>query len=130
MHAKLKSVKTEMRRRMHHPIPEQGRWLARVLQGHYNYYAVPDNSEAMRGFRRRVIRLWLRRYASQPERPDYLGADAASTPDGYPNLGSCTPGPTDALTPAPKGGAQCVDAHAGIRAGGRRQRRSLPVRPA
>ena len=41
MRAKLKSVKTEMRRRMHHPIPEQGRWLARVLQGHYNYYAVP-----------------------------------------------------------------------------------------
>jgi RNA-directed DNA polymerase len=59
MRSKLKSVKTEMRRRMHHPIPEQGRWLARVLQGHYNYYAVPDNSEALHGFRRRLIRLWL-----------------------------------------------------------------------
>ena len=58
MQAKLKSVKTEMRRRMHHPIPEQSRWLASVLQGHYNYYAVPDNSEAMRGFRRRVIWHW------------------------------------------------------------------------
>jgi group II intron reverse transcriptase/maturase len=58
MRAKLKSVKTEMRRRMHHPIPQQGRWLARVLQGHYNYYAVPDNSEALRGFRERVIRHW------------------------------------------------------------------------
>src|SRR5664279_679905 len=58
MQAKLKSVKTEMRRRMHHPIPDQGRWLARVLEGHYNYYAVPDNSEAMRGFRRRVIWHW------------------------------------------------------------------------
>jgi RNA-directed DNA polymerase len=33
MRSKLKSVKTEMRRRMHHPIPEQARWLARVLQG-------------------------------------------------------------------------------------------------
>ena len=41
MRAKLKSVKTEMRRRMHHPIPEQGRWLASVLGGHYRYYAVP-----------------------------------------------------------------------------------------
>jgi group II intron reverse transcriptase/maturase len=58
MHAKLKSVKTEMRRRMHHPIPDQGRWLARVLQGHYNYYAVPDNSQALRGFRERVIWHW------------------------------------------------------------------------
>jgi RNA-directed DNA polymerase len=58
MQAKLKSVKTEMRIRMHHSIPEQGHWLARVLQGHYNYYAVPDNSEALRGFRRRVIWHW------------------------------------------------------------------------
>jgi RNA-directed DNA polymerase len=70
MRAKLKSVKTEMRRRMHHPIPEQGRWLARVLQGHYNYYAVPNNSEALHGFRRRVIRLWLQalRRRSQKDR--------------------------------------------------------------
>ena len=58
MRSKLKAVKTEMRRRMHLPIPEQGRWLASVLQGHYNYYAVPDNSEALRGFRRRVIHHW------------------------------------------------------------------------
>ena len=58
MRAKLKSVKTEMRRRMHHPIPEQGRWLARVLAGHYNYYAVPDNSGAIRAFRFRVIWHW------------------------------------------------------------------------
>ncbi len=58
MQAKLKSVKAEMRRRMHDPIPEQGRWLASVLEGHYNYYAVPDNSVAMRGFRRRVIWHW------------------------------------------------------------------------
>jgi len=58
MRAKLKAVKTEMRRRMHHPIPDQGRWLARVLQGHYNYYAVPDNSEALRCFQRQVLRHW------------------------------------------------------------------------
>ena len=58
MRAKLHAVKAELRRRMHHPIPEQGRWLARVLAGHYNYYAVPDNSEALRAFRFRVIWHW------------------------------------------------------------------------
>jgi RNA-directed DNA polymerase len=58
MRAKLKSVKAEMRRRMHLPIPEQGDWLASVLQGHYRYYAVPDNSEALHAFREAVIRLW------------------------------------------------------------------------
>jgi RNA-directed DNA polymerase len=70
MRSKLKSVKAEMRRRMHHPIPEQGRWLARVLQGHYNYYAVPDNSEALHAFRQQVIRCWQQtlRRRSQKDR--------------------------------------------------------------
>jgi len=44
---------------MHLPIPEQGEWLARVLRGHLVYYAVPDNSEALRAFREKVIRHWL-----------------------------------------------------------------------
>jgi len=124
MHAKLKSVKTEMRRRMHHPIPEQGRWLARVLQGHYNYYAVPDNSEALHGFRRRVIRLWLQALRRRSQKDRLTWGRMLRLQD--PNPASFTPGPTDASTPAPKGGAQCVDAHAGICAGGRRKRRSLP----
>jgi len=58
MRAKLHAVKTEMRRRMHRPIPEQGRWLASVLAGHYRYYAVPDNSEALGAFRHWVVRHW------------------------------------------------------------------------
>ena len=68
MRAKLRAVKTEMRRRMHHPIPEQGRWLASVLRGHYHYYAVPDNSEALRGFQRRVIRHWRRALARRSQK--------------------------------------------------------------
>jgi RNA-directed DNA polymerase len=68
MRAKLKSVKTEMRKRMHLPIPEQGRWLARVLQGHFNYYAVPDNSEALRGFREAVTRLWRKALARRSQK--------------------------------------------------------------
>jgi len=81
MRSKLKSVKAEMRKRMHLPIPEQGRWLARVLEGHYNYYAVPDNSEAMRGFREQAIRHWhqtLRRRSQKDQitwkRTRYLAA--------------------------------------------------------
>lgn len=60
MRAKLKSVKTEMRRRRHQPIPEQGAWLARVIAGHYRYYAVPDNIKALRAFRKAVIWHWRR----------------------------------------------------------------------
>ena len=49
------------RRRMHHPIPEQGAWLARVVRGHLAYYAVPDKSEALRAFANAVIRSGSRR---------------------------------------------------------------------
>jgi RNA-directed DNA polymerase len=56
--AKLREVKTELRRRRHLPIPEQGRWLSSVLRGHCNYYAVPDNSKALNAFRYRIVRHW------------------------------------------------------------------------
>jgi len=56
--AKLREVKTELRRRRHLPIPVQGRWLASVLRGHCNYYAVPDNSKALNAFRYRIVRHW------------------------------------------------------------------------
>ncbi len=60
MRVKLLAVKREMARRMHLPIPEQGAWLASVLRGHYGYYAVPDNIEALRAFRQGIIRHWMR----------------------------------------------------------------------
>jgi group II intron reverse transcriptase/maturase len=56
--AKLREVKTELRRRRHLPIPEQGRWLASVLRGHCNYYAVPDNSKALNAFRYQITKHW------------------------------------------------------------------------
>lgn len=60
MRRKLGEVKTELRQRQHLPIPEQGRWLASVLRGHYRYYAVPDNGEALRAFHHWAIRHWRR----------------------------------------------------------------------
>jgi RNA-directed DNA polymerase len=66
--AKLREVKTELRRRRHLPIPEQGRWLASVLRGHCNYYAVPDNSKAINAFRYRIIKHWLKALRRRSQR--------------------------------------------------------------
>ncbi len=66
--AKLLAVKDEMARRRHLPIPEQGRWLARVLQGHFNYYAVPDNIKALNAFRHEIIRHWLKSLRRRSQR--------------------------------------------------------------
>src|SRR2546429_88502 len=36
--AKLKAVKTELRKRMHQPVAEVGKWLRSVVEGHNRYY--------------------------------------------------------------------------------------------
>jgi retron-type reverse transcriptase len=70
MRAKLKTIKEEMWRRMHQPIPAQGEWLARVVRGYFNYHAVPTNAHALHVFRHHVTDLWRRtlRRRSQKDR--------------------------------------------------------------
>jgi group II intron reverse transcriptase/maturase len=65
---KLQNLKREMRRRMHQPIPQQGAWLASVLRGHYQYYAVPDNNEALHAFRYQLVRSWRRALARRSQK--------------------------------------------------------------
>ena len=72
MTAKLKALKEQLRTRMHAPIEEIGAWLARVLAGHYRYFGVPGNSEAMQHYRDRLSRLWyttLRRRSQKTRLP-------------------------------------------------------------
>ena len=68
LQAKLRSVKTELMRRRHQPIPEQGRWLASVLRGHANYYGVPDNSQALLAFRYFATEHWYRALRRRSQR--------------------------------------------------------------
>lgn len=68
MRTKLHALKGEIQRRRHLPIPDQGRWLASVLRGHFNYYGVPDNGEAISAFRTRIIGLWLRALRRRSQR--------------------------------------------------------------
>jgi RNA-directed DNA polymerase len=63
MRAKLKTLKDELRRRMHEPIPEQGRWLAHVVRGYFAYHAVPTNFRRLSAFRYHIGALWLRTLA-------------------------------------------------------------------
>jgi group II intron reverse transcriptase/maturase len=68
LRAKLHKVKTECRRRMHLPIPDQGRWLGSVVAGHLNYYAVPGNIKAVNAFRFQVTRHWYRSLRRRSQR--------------------------------------------------------------
>ena len=44
MRVKLQAIKQELRRNMHQPVPQQGRWLQQVITGCFNYHAVPASS--------------------------------------------------------------------------------------
>src|SRR6202047_4388364 len=58
MRKKLQDIKQQLRIRMHDPVPETGAWLRSVVQGYFNYYAVPGNLDSMGLFRERVLRYW------------------------------------------------------------------------
>src|SRR6478752_3443975 len=47
MRAKLQELKQELHKRMHDPVPQTGGWLRSVVQGYFNYYAVPGNLESL-----------------------------------------------------------------------------------
>jgi RNA-directed DNA polymerase len=68
LRAKLREVKTELRRRQHDPIPDQGQWLASVVRGHCAYYAVPGNIDAVAAFRKQATMHWYRALQRRSQR--------------------------------------------------------------
>ena len=60
MRAKLRQIKQQLRERMHDPVPQTGQWLQSIVQGYFNYYAVPGNLKSLGVFRDRVLALWWR----------------------------------------------------------------------
>ena len=60
MRAKLREIKQQLRQRMHDPVRQTGQWLKSIVQGHFNYYAVPGNLKSLGVFRNRVVALWWR----------------------------------------------------------------------
>ena len=66
--ATLARIKVALRRRMHDPLGETGRWLGRVVQGWLNYHAVPGNSKRVHSFVYAVGRLWIRTLRRRSQR--------------------------------------------------------------
>lgn len=59
MTAKLKKITAELGKRRHDPIQQTGDWLKRVVQGYFNYHAVPGNLRRLFTFRGEIARRWL-----------------------------------------------------------------------
>jgi RNA-directed DNA polymerase len=73
LRGKVLEIKQQLRRRMHDPVAQTGEWLRSVVQGYFNYYAVPRNLDSLTVFRDRVTRLWrwTLRHRGQKRRPNW-----------------------------------------------------------
>jgi RNA-directed DNA polymerase len=72
MRAKLQEIRQQLRQRMHDAVPETGKWLRAVVQGYFNYHAVPGNGKRLLAFRDAVTRYWRQTLSRRSQR-GYIG---------------------------------------------------------
>ena len=96
MVAKLKAIKAELQHRKHHRSSEVGAWLRKVVNGYYQYHAVPGNLDQMRTFRQRVA--WL--FVAVNAHARNGSCSLRSSKGGYHDRVSCTPTLRLASTPS------------------------------
>src|SRR5271169_3231608 len=83
MRAKLREIKEALRRRMHRPIPETGKWLAQIVAGYFAYHAVPANGAAIAAFRYHVVILWHRQLCRRSQRARLVWTQMAKLADEF-----------------------------------------------
>lgn len=66
----LKSIGLWLRQRRHLGVVEQFLALARKLEGHYGYYGITGNTDALQGFRYHVVRLWRKWLGRRSQRAE------------------------------------------------------------
>jgi hypothetical protein len=100
MVAKLNVIKAELQHWKHHRTSEVDVWLRKVVQGYYQYHAVPGNTGQLRVFRRRVCRLWRSVLVRRSQRAQ-VGWDRLNPllTGGFHNLVFCTLIPISVSTP-------------------------------
>jgi RNA-directed DNA polymerase len=100
MRKKLQEIKQQLPRRMHDRVPQTGEWHRSVLQGYYNYYAVPGNLNTLGLFRDQALRLWGKQSVGEVKRAGSLGLAALRLPiDGFLVLRSSIHIPKSVLPP-------------------------------
>jgi group II intron reverse transcriptase/maturase len=56
---KLLDIRQKLHRKMHDPVERTGGYLRRVLNGYYQYHAIPGNIPVLKRFRQQVARQWF-----------------------------------------------------------------------
>ncbi|MGH7326721.1 MAG: group II intron reverse transcriptase/maturase [Polyangiaceae bacterium] len=64
----LQNVRDRCRRMMHDPIEKQHRALSAILRGHFNYFGITGNGDALKRFHHYAERIWGRSLARRTGR--------------------------------------------------------------
>ena len=130
--AKLAELRAQIRRRRHHAVGDQWRWLKSVLRGYYRYYAVPTNYRPLASFYRAVWDAWHRSLQRRSQRGRWTWDKRLRFDQRFP--------PPEAVDPSslaratlrwpvdPRWEPGAGNPHAGLCPGGRPKGRSLPER--
>lgn len=68
MRAKLQEIKARLTRCLHANVKDTGRWLRQIVQGWFNYHAVPGNFPCLDQFLTEVEGLWRRALRRRSQR--------------------------------------------------------------
>lgn len=75
--SKLRQIKEKLMRTRHRHPYKVGAWLKRVVQGYYNYFAVPDNHKRLSAFRREVCRAWMKALRRRSQKGEVMSWEKA-----------------------------------------------------
>jgi len=56
----VKAITENLKKRMHRPVPETGKWLKMVVEGYGMYFGVPGNSKRLKRYRDLVVKEWFK----------------------------------------------------------------------
>jgi group II intron reverse transcriptase/maturase len=68
MAAKLRDIRAQLRKRMHARVPGTVTWLQQVVQGYFQYHAIPGNCARLRAFRSDVLWSWFQTLRRRSQR--------------------------------------------------------------
>ena len=121
LRVKLQAVKQALMTQRHWPIPQQGAWLRSVVQGYFNYHAVPGNIAALEAFRTQAVRSWRHALLRRSQRSRMAWTRFGPLVDRWiPRPRILHPYPNERfLAKHPRQEPSAVAPHAGICAGGR-----------
>ena len=68
MRRTLAAIKVQLECRRHDSVGQTGRWLASVVRGWRQYYAVPDNHDRLKQFDRAIAKIWRRQLQRRSQR--------------------------------------------------------------